>query len=109
MSESNKTLVLGASPRETRYSFLAVLRLRAAGHEVVAVGNRAGLIGDVPIVQEFPGGGIHTVSVYLNAKSQAAYYEKILALRPQRVVFNPGAENSAFAEKLLPVLKSLGA
>ena len=44
------TLVLGASPKPDRYSYLAVRRLLAGGHPVIAVAYRASHIGDLPIV-----------------------------------------------------------
>ncbi len=92
-----KTLVLGASPNDWRYSFMAVTRLRAAGHDVVAVGRRTGRIGDVDITTAFPdGGSFHTVTLYLNAANQKPYYDRILALKPERVIFNPGADNAEF-------------
>lgn len=98
-----KTLVLGASANPERYSNRAILKLRAYGHAVVAVGNREGKVVDVPIsktpvIVE----GIDTVTMYLGAKNQEIYYDYILALQPRRIIFNPGAENddlAALAEK----------
>ncbi|MEK9782254.1 MAG: CoA-binding protein, partial [Flavobacteriales bacterium] len=43
---------------------------------------------------------IHTVSMYLSPARQEMYYDKIIALQPQRVLFNPGTENPAFAQRL---------
>jgi uncharacterized protein len=31
--------------------------------------------------------------LYLNPKHQQQYYNYILSLKPQRIIFNPGAEN----------------
>lgn len=92
--ESKSTLVLGASPNPVRYSWKAVGDLRRYGHEVIAVGNRAGRIADVNIQMNVPEGQkVHTVTLYMNAQRQKDYYEHILALQPQRIIFNPGAEN----------------
>ena len=49
---SKKTLVLGASLNETRYSNIAIHRLRAKKHEVVAFGLKAGKVNDVSICTE---------------------------------------------------------
>ena len=38
----------------------------------------------------------HTVTLYLSPKHQEAYFEYVLALQPQRVIFNPGTENPVF-------------
>ena len=34
-----------------------------------------------------------TVTIYLNQNNQIGWYEYLLALKPKRVIFNPGAEN----------------
>jgi hypothetical protein len=55
MAESKKTLVLGASPNPSRYSYMAVNRLAAHRHPVVAIGKRKGTVGGVEINRS-PGG-----------------------------------------------------
>jgi predicted CoA-binding protein len=93
-----KTLVLGASENPERYSYLAVQRLRRHGHPVVAIGRKAGHIGDVEIKTGEPAlEDIDTVTLYLNAANQQPYYNYILSLRPRRIIFNPGAENEELA------------
>lgn len=95
------TVVLGASPHADRYSHLAVVRLLAHGHPVVAVGNKAGGIQGVAIQRDLPQQGtVDTVTLYLNPVNQRDWEDRILALRPRRVIFNPGTENSAFADRL---------
>ena len=47
-----KTLVLGASANPSRYSYLAVQRLRNHGHPVVAVGRKNTKVADVNIETE---------------------------------------------------------
>ncbi|MBL8002332.1 MAG: CoA-binding protein [Flavobacteriales bacterium] len=94
------TLVLGASPEPTRYAHIAVRRLLAAGHPVIAVGKRPGVIDGTVIQQELPPHvEVDTVTLYLNPQHQEDWMERLLALRPARIIFNPGAENPAFAAK----------
>ncbi|HMQ75905.1 MAG TPA: CoA-binding protein [Flavobacteriales bacterium] len=94
------TLVLGASARPDRYSNIAVRRLLSHGHPVVAVGARAGHIGDEPVRTDIPDGlRCHTVTLYLNAHNQQVWYDRLLALAPQRIIFNPGAENRRLADE----------
>ncbi len=98
MSDSKKTLVLGASPNPERYSWKAVNSLRRHGHEVVAVGNRAGNISDVAIHTDLPAAeDVDTVTLYMNAQRQHDFYDYILGLSPERLIFNPGAENRELA------------
>ena len=95
-----KTLVLGASLNSSRYSNKAVKLLRAYKHEVLAIGRDEGNIDDVKIVHAFSADDkIDTVTVYLNQEDQKIYYEKIVAAKPRRIIFNPGAENDEL-EKL---------
>lgn len=94
-----KTVVLGASENPSRYSFLAVNRLRANGHPVVAIGNKQGQIGDTPIITGHPAEeGTDTVTLYLNPQLQQQYYDYILSLKPKRIIFNPGTENEELEE-----------
>ena len=89
-----KTLVLGASTNPARYAYKAVNRLVAHGHDVVALGIKKGRIGNVEIVQGLPDiKGLHTISLYLNPSRQKEYYNYLLQLQPQRIIFNPGTEN----------------
>jgi len=95
MSTPKLTVVIGASENPQRYSFLAVSRLRANGHPVIAIGKRAGQIGDTPIITEHPDlTGVDTVTLYLNPTLQQEYYDYIFSLRPNRIIFNPGTENT---------------
>ena len=96
---SKKTLVLGASTNPERYSFLAVNKLLANKHEVVAIGKRPGVIKNISIVTDpISVRDIDTVSLYLNPANQISYYNYILSLKPQRIIFNPGTENPELEE-----------
>ena len=93
-----KTVVLGATPNPERYAYLATLRLAQGGHEVVPVGIRNGKIGDLDILQGTPSiESVDTVTLYLGAAQQASLYDYIFSLHPQRIIFNPGAENPELA------------
>jgi predicted CoA-binding protein len=95
MADKKKTMVLGASQNPARYSYLAIQRLRAHDHPVVAIGRRIGKVEDVEIRKDaLPETGIDTVTLYLNPKNQEAYYDYILSTHPRRIIFNPGTENN---------------
>ncbi len=100
--ENKKTLVIGASTNPARYSNLAIHTLRKHGNEVVALAKRAGKVADVELATRFPlpQENIHTVTLYVGPQNQPEYVDPILLLNPERVIFNPGAENVAFARKL---------
>lgn len=96
-SNKKKTLILGASDNPSRYSYLALNRLRNNGHPVVAIGKKKAKVSDVELDtdrKEF--NDIDTITLYLNPANQQQYYDYILSLHPKRVIFNPGAENEEF-------------
>lgn len=94
-----KTLVLGASDNPARYSFLAINRLLLYGHEVAPVGTKTGTVGGLEILHGQPQmEGVDTVTLYLRPERQREYYDYILSLKPQRIIFNPGTENPELVE-----------
>lgn len=96
---SKTTLVLGASANPSRYSNLAINRLRNHNHPVVAIGKKDGKVGDTPVetatrkIED-----IDTITLYLNPENQKQYYDYILNLHPKRIIFNPGTENDELAK-----------
>jgi len=118
MNNLKLTVVIGASENPERYSNRVVRMLRQRNIPVVAIGQRAGEIYPVgnelrsqPMVVYGVDGvkiqtglpkidSVDTVTLYLAEKKQPPYYAYILSLKPQRVIFNPGTENSAFERTL---------
>jgi len=107
--KKKKTLVLGASANPSRYSHLALQRLRSHQHPVVAIGKNKGMVGDIVIeTEKKQWKDVDTVTLYLNPANQKEYYDYILSLKPRRIIFNPGAENEELAKlasdkQILPV------
>ena len=98
MSNQKKTVVLGASDNPTRYSYLAIQRLRQHQHPVIGIGKKASRVGDVNIdTEKTPIADVDTITLYLNPQRQREYYDYIFSLHPKRIIFNPGAENEELA------------
>lgn len=98
-TNKKKVLVIGASLKSYRYSNMAILRLRNYGHEVLAIGIREGKVDDVNIDTGRPDfSDIDTVTLYINPQRQAEYFDYITGLKPKRIIFNPGTENSEFQQ-----------
>jgi hypothetical protein len=93
----SRTLVLGASNNPQRMSNVVMQKLKQNGNTVVAVGNREGVAHGIEITKELPIADIDTVTIYLGARNQPAYYDKLIELNPRRIIFNPGAENPELA------------
>jgi predicted CoA-binding protein len=101
----SKTLVLGASPDSSRYSYKCVKSLIKHGHEAVPVGKQSGKIEGIEILTGKPQvPDVHTVSLYLSPANQKDYYDYILGLNPTRIIFNPGTQN----QELIDLAKAEG-
>lgn len=89
------TLVIGASENTSRYSNMAMRKLKLHGHPVAAIGLRNGVVDGIPFSHEKKAfENIDTVTLYLGQSHQQEYYDYILSLHPKRIIFNPGAENN---------------
>jgi len=98
---TKSTLVIGASLKESRYSNICVKTLVSGQFPVMAIGLREGFINDISVQSGFPElQNIHTVTLYLGPHNQEPWYNYILKLNPERVIFNPGTENDEFADML---------
>ncbi|MEN8157785.1 MAG: CoA-binding protein [Bacteroidota bacterium] len=99
--KNGKTVVLGASPNPIRFSHKAVKSLMRNDEEVVPVGFRDGLIEEKEILVGKPHiEDVHTVAIYLGSSRQSDYYDYVISLKPERVIFNPGTVNPEFMAKL---------
>lgn len=91
---NKKTVVLGASPKNDRYSNKAVRMLHQHGHDVLALGFEDGNIGEIAIETNWKTiENVDTITLYLNPTRQKQYYDYIINTLPKRIIFNPGTEN----------------
>ncbi len=100
-SEPNKNVVvIGATPKSDRYAFLAMQRLQEHGFRAIPVnpafeeilGERC--YASIADVKE----PIDTVTMYVGAARSTLLTQEIIAARPRRIIFNPGAENPNLAD-----------
>lgn len=97
-----RVAVLGASPKEDRYSFKAVRMLKEYGHQPIPV-HPAGHVVDGDISKKSLDeitDPVDTLTMYVGPEISDKELDRILKLKPRRVIFNPGAENDELAEKL---------
>jgi len=98
-TENKRTLVIGGSIKPERYSNKAIKKLLQFGHPVVSIGLREGEVDGVKIQTGYPPlSDIHTVSMYVGPQNQPKFYDYILKLKPNRIIFNPGTENPEFED-----------
>ena len=94
--------VLGASPKEERYSYKAVKMLTEHGFKAIPVHPAGHTVLGIPGKKSLEdiAEAIDTLTMYVGASISDEEFDHILALKPKRVVFNPGAENPSLAQKL---------
>ena len=93
--------VIGASDNPERYSYKAVKLLTQKGHQVFPVHRRIKSIDGEP-VYEYIGDikePVDTVTLYVGADISSQLADEILAKKPSRIIFNPGAENPELMNK----------
>jgi len=109
MNTKAYTIVLGASENPERYANKAIKLLLKHDQPIIAIGNKSGRVEDIEfintdldqIIRRFDSSVTEkadTVTLYLGPTNQEVYYGFILALRPRRIIFNPGTENKALVQ-----------
>ncbi len=97
-----KTVIIGASPNASRYAYLAAKMLGEYQVPFVPLGIKKGevfgkAIQDLRKKPEI--GPVHTITLYINPDHQKEWQDYLLGLKPKRIIFNPGTENTALMEK----------
>jgi len=99
---NKNVVVLGASHKPDRYSYKAVELLREKGYNPIPVHPRGNGVSGVParVSLDEVNEEVDTVTLYVNSRVSSELADGIISLKPRRVIFNPGAENSDLLEKL---------
>lgn len=97
-----QVVVLGASPKHSRYSNQAVRLLLERGYRVTPIHPRAATIEGQPVVDRLEGvtGTVDTLTLYVGPERLRPQIDAILALAPKRVIFNPGSECRDLEQRL---------
>ncbi len=100
--QNSNVAVLGASPKEERYSFKAVKMLKEHNHNPIPVHPVGHTVDGTPGLRNLGeiDKEIDTLTMYVSAKISNGSFDEIIKLKPRRVIFNPGSENPELAEKL---------
>ena len=93
--------VIGASDKPERYSYQAVKLLQEKGHTVFPVHQRIKDIEGLPVFPSIKdvSESLDTVTLYVAADISTQLSNDILAKKPRRIIFNPGAENPELEQK----------
>jgi uncharacterized protein len=97
-----KTVLVGATPNQSRYAYLAATMLGQYNFETVLLGIQKGEINGNKIldIREKPAiADVDTITLYIGPKRQPEWYDYLLGLKPKRIIFNPGTENDEFMNR----------
>ncbi len=95
-------MIVGATTNKGRYAYLAAEMLNDYKHEIVPIGIKKGEVLGKEILdlkQKPKVEGIDTITLYIGPDHQPEWYDYLLSLKPKRIIFNPGTENSAFEQQ----------
>lgn len=95
-------VVLGASAKPLRYSNQAIRLLLEKGYPITPVHPRLKTIEGIPVVASLrtvrqP---VDTLTLYVGPQRLEPLIDEVIALRPGRVIFNPGTESNELMQRL---------
>lgn len=94
--------ILGASPKPARYAYQALRLLDDMGYRVVPIHPHFERIDGIAVVDRLANiqEPVHTLTLYVGPERSQGMIPDIIALRPGRVIFNPGTESSLLEDAL---------
>jgi len=94
-------MIIGASPKPDRYAHKAQRLLKEHGHTTIPINPiEQNILGDA--VFKNPGDysdELDTVTLYIRPERLEPIADEIIALKPKRVIFNPGTEDLELQQK----------
>lgn len=95
-----RVVILGASPKKERTSNQAFHLLRERGYQVLPVNPNCEEIDGMRCLQSLGeiSPPVDTISIYLKAELALPLVSQMLALKPKRVILNPGTESVELKE-----------
>jgi predicted CoA-binding protein len=95
-------VVLGASPKPTRYANQCIRLLQVHGYRVTPVHPRFETIEELAVTHRLADitEPVDTLTLYIGPQSLAPQADDIVRLRPARVIFNPGTESAVVQQRL---------
>ena len=99
---SQTVVIVGASNKPDRYANKAQKLLRQHGHTVIPVHPLLTEIDGVSVQPSLAAvtQPVDTVTLYVGPERSAVIADALVALKPKRVIFNPGSESALLEQRL---------
>lgn len=108
MNSSNVAIV-GASDNPERYSYKATKLLQLKGYKAFPIHPKLKTIDGIAVKESLEAalnftGELDTVTLYVNPQISSTMVKELIAVKPRRIIFNPGTENP----EIYPAIKAAG-
>ncbi len=102
MSSVQHVAVLGASPKPVRYSNKAIKLLTQHGHCVTPIHPNFTEIESLRVATNLSEvtQPVNTLTLYVGPDKLVGMIDEIVAVKPDRVIFNPGTESPTLQQAL---------
>lgn len=100
--ENHHVAVLGATPKPNRYANQAIRLLQEHHYRITPVHPRISIIEGLPVVSNVGEiiDAVDTLTLYVGPARLEPMLDKLMALNPARVIFNPGTESRRYQQAL---------
>lgn len=100
--EQHHVAILGASPKPARYANQAQRLLAEKGYAITPVHPKLSEVDGLPVANRLSAitTPVDTLTLYVGPARLEPEIDQILALKPGRVIFNPGTESALIQQKL---------
>lgn len=95
-------VVLGASPKPARYANQAIRLLQEHGYRITPVHPKFSEIEGLQVANNIPDitDSVDTLTLYVGPERIGPMIDDLIAMKPGRVIFNPGTESAEFQSRL---------
>ncbi len=102
-------VILGASDKKDRYSYLCLNMLKAHGYNPIPVHPTLSKIEGYKVYSNLKKvkadfKSVDTLTLYVRPELSSSLVQEIISLNPRRAIFNPGSEN----KEIYPLLEKVG-
>ena len=100
--DQHHVVILGASPKPSRYANQAQCLLTEHGYRITPVHPKLSEIGGLQVFNRLSAitDSVQTLTLYIGPQRLEPDVDELITLDPRRVIFNPGTESRLIQQRL---------